>query len=281
MFCLCLMESERRSLSEGVCGTEGKHEAVKQELVFPLPLLTQGSHCSLLLGWGQRRCDPGELRPAAEPCWHPHITPRNPLGWGPMHGVISMTLAWISSPLRRAHPACSVQVTYFLPPRLSQYRRTHVISTQCLRESVKVGASLPGPSREGLCRVALGSSEASPRVVANDHIRPPAWHCWGKWQRLASAPCLGGLVGVPAKAACDLCGAGAGLHENEARWKPAAWAQLPLQRTRRQLPSSRQGSWQPEGIMGWLCAPTPPGQLGDEGGTALATSPGLGSKRCS
>lgn len=38
---------------------EGKHEAVKQELVFPLPLLTQGSHCSLLLGWGQR--DPGEL----------------------------------------------------------------------------------------------------------------------------------------------------------------------------------------------------------------------------
>lgn len=45
MFCLCLMESERHS--EGVCGVEGRHEAVKQELVSPPPPVAQGSRCSL------------------------------------------------------------------------------------------------------------------------------------------------------------------------------------------------------------------------------------------
>lgn len=196
-----------------------------------------------------------------------------------MHGVISMTLAWISSPLRRAHPACSVQVTYFLPPRLSQYRRTHVISTQCLRESVKVGASLPGPSREGLCRVALGSSEASPRVVANDHVRPPAWHCWGKWQRLASASgawseslqklpvicavlvraCMkmkrAGSLQPGRSCLCSAHGGSSPAAGREAGSLRALWDGS--------VPPHLQGSW------------------GMRGGTALATSPGLGSKRCS
>lgn len=122
------------------------------------------------------------------------------------------------------------------------------------------GASLPGPSREGLRRVALGSSEASPRVVANDRVLQPgtAGESGNAWHQLpALGACSESLQKLPV-----ICAA---LVQACMKMKRAGSLQPGrscLCSARRQLPSSWQGSWQPEGVMGWLCAPTPPGQLG-------------------